>query len=88
MNILSHNLSTTHELMTSRGGLLSIASLMQKLNLSQMVDKHFLAPKSNLGYKPSVFVNSMVLMHHEGGIRLDDLKHLQKDKALIKLGSM
>jgi len=27
MNILSHNLSTTHELLTSRGGLLAIENI-------------------------------------------------------------
>ncbi len=85
MNILPHNLSTTHEFLTSRGGLLSIATLMQKLNLSDMIDKNFALPKSNRGFNPSVFVNSLILMQHEGGIRLDDLKHIQKDDALKKL---
>lgn len=50
-----------------------------------MIDKHFVLPKSNRGFNPSVFVNSLVLMQHEGGIRLDDLKHIQKDHALKKL---
>ncbi len=85
MNILPHNLSTTHELLTSRGGLLSIATLMQQLNLTKLIDKCFVLPKSNRGFTPSVFVNSLILMQHEGGIRLDDLKHLKKDEAIIKL---
>ncbi len=85
MNILPHKLSTTHELLTSRGGLLTIATLMDEINLSNLIDTHFVPPKSNRGFNPSVFVNSLILMHHEGGIRLDDLKHLKKDKALIKL---
>lgn len=85
MNILPHNLSTTNQLLTSRGGLLSLATFMQKLNLSDIIDLHFTQPKTNRGFKPSVFVNSLVLMQHEGGIRLDDLKYLKKDTALIKL---
>ncbi len=85
MNILPHNLSTTHELLTSRGGLLAIATLMQKLKLTNLIDKHFALPKSNRGFKPSVFINSLVLMQHEGGIRLDDLKYLKKDETLTKL---
>ena len=88
MNILPHNLSTTHELLTSRGGLLAIATLMQKLNLTSLIDKHFAQPKSNRGFDPSVFLNSLILMHHEGGIRLDDLKYLKKDSALRKLLGM
>ena len=85
MNILPYNLSTTNELLTSRGGLLAIASLMQKLNLTNLIDKHFALPKSNRGYNPSVFLNSLILMQHEGGIRLDDLKYLKKDEAITKL---
>ena len=88
MNILPHNLSTTNELLTSRGGLLAIATLMKKLNLSNLIDKHFVQPKSNRGFSPSVFLNSLILMQHEGGIRLDDMKYLQKDTALKKLLGM
>jgi len=88
MNILPHNLSTTHELLTSRGGLLSIATLMQKLNLTNLIDKHFTQPRSNRGFNPSVFVNSLILMQHEGGIRLDDLQYLKNDTALKKLLGM
>ena len=85
MNILPHKLSTTKELLTSRGGLLAIASLIQKLNLSKLIDKNFAQPKSNRGFKPSTFINSLVLMQHEGGIRLDDLKNIKKDTAITKL---
>jgi hypothetical protein len=85
MNILPHNLSTTHELLTSRGGLLAIATLMQKLNLTKLMDKHFVLPKSNRGFNPSEFLNSLILMQHEGGIRLDDLKYIKEDEAITKL---
>ncbi len=85
MNILPHNLSTTDELLTSRGGLLAIATLMEQLNLSNLIDKHFVQPKSNRGFSPSVFLNCLILMQHEGGIRLDDIKYLKKDTAITKL---
>jgi len=58
---------------------------MQKLNLTNLIDKHFVLPKSNRGFNPSVFLNSLILMQHEGGIRLDDLKYLKNDKAITKL---
>ena len=85
MNILPHKLSTTDELLTSRGGLLAIATLMQELNLTTLIDDHFVSPKSNRGFSPSVFINSLILMQHEGGIRLDDIKYLKKDAAITKL---
>jgi len=85
MNILPHKLSTTDELLTSRGGLLAVATLMQELNLTNFFDKYFVLPKSNRGFNPSVFLNSLILMQHEGGIRLDDLKYIKEDEAITKL---
>ncbi len=85
MNILPFHLSTTKDFLTSRAGLVCIAQLMQSLNFSNWVDQYFPAPKSNRGYNPSVFVNSLILMLHEGGRCLDDLRYIREDDALRTL---
>lgn len=85
MNILHYKLSTTKDLLTSRAGLLTVAELMSMINFSKLVNKYFPLPESNRGFKPSVFVNSMMLMLHEGGKCLDDLQHIRDDQALRKL---
>jgi hypothetical protein len=88
MNILPYDLSTTNDLLTSRGGLICIAEMMRKIEFSGAVDKHFPAPQSNRGYRPSVFVNSLMLMFQEGGRSLDDLRHIRQDDALRLLLGM
>ena len=85
MNILPYHVSTTNDLLTSRAGLVCIAQLMQSLGFSDWVDQHFPTPKSNRGYNPSVFVNALILMLHEGGRCLDDLRHIREDDALRTL---
>ena len=85
MKILPYKLSTTKDLLTSRSGLVTVAHLMNKVGFSDLVDKHFPHPKSNRGFKPSVFVNSLMLMLQEGGACLDDLRHIRQDRALRKL---
>lgn len=85
MNILPYELATTNDLLTSRAGLVALAHLMNNIGFSQLADNHFPVPNSNRGFMPSVFVNSMVLMLHEGGACLDDLKYLREDKALCRL---
>ena len=82
MTILSYKLDTTNDLLTSRAGLLSIAQLMGSLSLSERIDKHFPLPKSNRGYRPSEFIKTLILMQHEGGFHLDDVRHIQDDEAL------
>ena len=80
--ILPYKLATTNDQLTSRAGLLAIGQLMETLQLAERVDKHFPLPKSNRGFKPSVFVQTLVLMQHEGSFHLDDVRHLSDDAAL------
>ena len=82
MTILPYKLDTTNDLLTSRAGLLAIAQLMDSLNLSERIDKHFPQPKSNRGYKPSEFIKTLILMQHEGSFHLDEVRNLQDDEAL------
>lgn len=87
MKILPYEVSTTKDLLTSRSGLICVAQLMQQIGFVEAVDKAFPAPGSNRGYAPSVFVNAVMLMLHEGGHCLDDLRHIREDETLrIVLG--
>lgn len=85
MTILPYKLSTTKDCLTSRAGLVLLVELMEALKLPECIDKHFPLPKSNRGFKASVFIQSLLLMHHEGGGCLDDIKQLRHDQALRQL---
>jgi len=82
MNILPHKLSTTNDQLTSRAGLLTIAQVMESINLSERIDKYFPSPNSNRGFKPSTFIETLILMQHEGSFHLDDVRHINDDQAL------
>ena len=82
MNILPHKLTTTNDQLTSRAGLLAVAQVMESINLSERTDKYFPSPKSNRGFKPSTFIETFILMQHEGSFHLDDVRHINNDKAL------
>jgi hypothetical protein len=82
MKILPYQLDTTNDLLTSRAGLLCIAELMNSLGLADRIDACFPQPGSNRGFKPSVFMETLILMQHEGGFHLDDVRYLQEDTAL------
>ena len=71
MNILPYKVSTTSTLLTARAGLLAPLELMNRLQLGACVDKHFPQPKSNRGFKPSRYIQTFMLMQHEGGKHLD-----------------
>lgn len=85
MDILPYKLATTNDQLTSRAGLLAIAQLMEQLQLSERIDQHFPLPKSNRGFNPSVFIQTLILMQHEGSFHLDDVRRLNDDQALRTL---
>ena len=55
---------------------------MDTLRLSECIDSHFPLPLGNRGFKPSEFVQTFILMQHEGCFHLDDVKFLSEDSAL------
>ena len=85
MNILPYKLSTTNDQLTSRAGLLSIALLMEQLELSRHLDRAFPKPKSNRGIAASSYFETLVLMQQQGLFHLNDVKHLHEDQALSQI---
>jgi hypothetical protein len=83
--MLPYKLDTTNDLLTSRAGLICIAQVMEQLKLGQRIDQHFPLPKSNRGFKPSVFIQTLILMQHEGSFHLDDVRHISDDNALREI---
>ena len=55
---------------------------MESLNLSERIDKYFPQPKSNRGFRPSVFIGTLILLPHEGSYHLDGARNTHDDEAL------
>ncbi|KAF3980339.1 MAG: transposase [Methylococcales symbiont of Iophon sp. n. MRB-2018] len=71
--------------MTSRAGLLVVGQIMKQLELSKSIDHHFPAPKSNRGILASSYLETLILMQHEGSFHLDEVKHFHDDPALVQV---
>jgi hypothetical protein len=56
--------------------------MMDSIQLAERVDKHFPKPKSNRGFMPSTYIQTLVLMQHQGHFHLDEVRHLSEDTAL------
>lgn len=85
MKILPYKLTTTNDQLSSRAGLLTIAQLMQSLQLGEHIDQQFPLPGSNRGFKPSTFIETLILMQHEGSFHLDEVRNLHEEKALLSM---
>lgn len=71
--------------MTARSGLVLFAEYNHGIGLRELADKYLPVPGSNRGFKPSVFVNTLVLMLQGGGRSLEDIRELKADEGLMKL---
>lgn len=85
MNILQHHTNTTNDLITAQAGLLAPLQLMQSLGLTELINHHLPAPKSNRGFAPSLYVQTLILLSHAGGTCLEDVKQLREDDALLNM---
>lgn len=82
MNILHYKLKTTKDQLTSRAGLVDVGQTMKQLELSKSIDHHFPIPKSNRGIAASSYLETLILMQHEGCFHLDEVKHLHEDQVI------
>jgi hypothetical protein len=82
MKILPHKLTTTNDQLTSRAGLPAIAQVMQQLRPGGHIDQQFPLPGSNRGFKPSEYLETLILMQHGGSFHLDDVRHLHDEEGL------
>ena len=83
--IFPFKIKTAKEILTARSGLALFAEYNHGIGLRDLADKYLPLPGSNRGFKPSVFVNSLVLMLQGGGRSFEDLREMQTDNGLMKL---
>jgi hypothetical protein len=83
--LFQFKLGTTKENLTAHAGLALMAEFNHGLGIKDLVDKHLPKPMSNRGFKPSVFVESLVLMLEGGGRSLEDIRELKFEAGLMKL---
>jgi hypothetical protein len=82
--ILPIKLEKSEERLTSLGGLLVLEEMAQALKVWQRVDKELTGPGSGRGYRASEFVQPLVWMLHAGGRRLEDLRELRAERAVLE----
>ncbi len=62
-----------------------MAEFNHGIGLRELTDGYFPLPGSNRGFKPSIFVDALVLMLQGGGRSLEDIRELKYEEGLLKL---
>lgn len=81
-SILDFHLTSTDEKITPRAGTIILGEYLKGLGLENLCNEHLPTPRSNRGFMPFEYINSLVLMLHSGGRVVEDLKVIKEDVAL------
>jgi hypothetical protein len=83
--VLPFKLSVTEDTLTPHAGLALVGEWLGAVGLAGLIDRELPKPGSAAGYKPSSFVEPLVLMLHGGGRTLEDLRGLRHDTGLLRV---
>jgi len=83
--VLNYAVESTDERMTPRAGEIVFGEYLKGIGLEHLCDAHLPLPQSNKGYAPFAFIQPLILMLHNGGKSLEDLRTVSEDKALRKI---
>ena len=86
--ILNFTVESTKEKLTPRAGEAIFGEFLKAIRVDQLCNKYLPLPKSNRGYTPYTFIQSLILMLHSGGRYLEDIRIINSDKALRELLGM
>ena len=83
--VLNFSIESTDESITPRAGSIVLGEYFHAIGLPELIEDHLPQPRSAKGYRPSFFLQPLLLMLHNGGRVLEDLRMIEKDQALRKL---
>jgi Transposase DDE domain group 1 len=83
--VFGFKIEGTEEELTAHGGLALLAEYNHGIGLRELVERYLPRAGSNRGFKPSVFVDSLVLMLQGGGRSFEDIRELKYEEGLMKL---
>ena len=82
MNIANYKIKSSKELLTSQGGAILFGEFLSRIGFYKSVNKHMSAPGNHKGYKPEVYLSSIIMMLHIGGKYIEDVRLVDRDPVL------
>jgi hypothetical protein len=86
--VLPFKLDTTPDTLTAQAGLVLFGEYLHAMGLPGSFDRELPGPLNPVGYQPSAYGVSLVLMLQGGGRSLEDLRMLRADEGLRSLLSL
>lgn len=83
--VFPFKIEVTKARLTGHAGLALMAEFNHGIGLRELTDRHLPEPGSNRGFKPSVYVDALVLMLQGGGRSFEDIRELRYEEGLMKL---
>jgi hypothetical protein len=86
--VLPFKLEITQDTITPHAGLALFGEFVHATAILKAIDRWLPSPGSGAGYRPSQFIEPLLLMLHGGGRSLEDLRQVREDRGLRDLLGM
>ena len=83
--VLPFKLEITKNEITAHAGLALFGEFVHAMGIPGLVDREMPGPHSGAGYRPSQFIEPLLLMLHCGGRSLEDLRQIRMDTGLREI---
>ena len=83
--VLPFKLEITKDEITAHAGLAMFGEFMHAMGFPGLVDREIPGPGSGAGYRPSQFIEPLLLMLHGGGRSLEDIRQILMDTGLREI---
>ena len=80
--VLPFKVEKTDDTITPHSGLALLGEFVKGTKVLETIDAHLPEPGSSVGYKPSEYIFSVILMLNGGGRSLEDMRVIRQDEGL------
>ena len=85
MRIANYKIKSSKELLTSQAGAILFGEFLGSIGFYSSLSSYMPLPGNHRGYEAKLYISSLIMMLHIGGKYIEDLRLVERDKAMKRI---
>ena len=85
MRIANYKIKASKELLTSQAGAILFGEFLERIGFYSSLSSYMPLPGNHRGYEAKLYISSLIMMLHIGGKHIEDLRLVDRDKAMKRM---
>ena len=85
MRIANYKIKASKELLTSQAGAILFGEFLESIGFYSSLSSYMPLPGNHRGYEAKLYISSLIMMLHIGGKYIEDLRLVERDKAMKRI---